>query len=126
MRPMKKALFVVTAAIEAGAGLALIIRPSAAVMLLLGASLDTPAGLTVGRIAGAALLALGVACWLAHHDRESRAAAGLIVAMLLYNSAAVLFLIVAGIGSGLVGIVLWPAVAVHAAMAVWCVAHVRY
>jgi hypothetical protein len=56
-------------------------------MLLLGSSLDTPAGLALGRIIGAALLALGVACWLARYDAESRPTAGLIVAVLLYNSA---------------------------------------
>jgi hypothetical protein len=78
---MKKSLFVVTAVIEAGAGLALMIWPSTAAMLLLGSSLDNPAGLTLGRVAGAALLALGVACWLARHDAESRPAVGLIVAM---------------------------------------------
>lgn len=122
---MKKSLFVVTAVIEAGAGLALMTWPSAAVMLLLGSSLDNLAGLTLGRVAGAALLALGVACWLARRDAESPSAAGLIVAMLLYNSTTVLFLAIANIGSGLVGIALWPAVALHAAMAVWCIAHVR-
>jgi hypothetical protein len=90
---MKKTLFVVTAAIETGAGLALIVWPSAAVVFLLGASLDTPAGLTVGRIAGAALLALGVACWLARREGEGRAAAGLILAVLLYNGAAASFLL---------------------------------
>ena len=125
MGPMKKTLLIVTAVIEAGAGLALMIWPSAAVMLLLGAALDTPVGLTLGRIAGAALLALGVACWLARHNAESRPVAGLIMAMLLYNSAVVLLLAVAGAFSGLVGIFLWPAVTLHAAMAVWCIAHVR-
>jgi hypothetical protein len=125
MDPMKKTLFVVTAVIEAGAGLALIFWPSAAVMLLLGSSFDNHAGLTLGRVAGAALLALGVACWLARHNAESRPAAGLIMAMLLYNSATVLFLTIANIGSGLVGIALWPAVVTHAAMAVWCITCMR-
>src|SRR5450631_1270429 len=122
---MKISLLVMTAVIEAGAGLALIISPSTAVMFLLGSSLDSPAGLTLGRIAGAALLALGIACWLARHDAESRPAAGLIIAILLYNSAAVLLLAVAGVFSGLVGIFLWPAVILHASMAVWCIAHIR-
>jgi hypothetical protein len=125
MYSMKKFLFVVTAVIEAGAGLALMTWPSAAVMLLLGSSLDTSAGLILGRVAGTALLALGVACWLTRHDAESRPAAGLIIAMLLYNSAIVLFLAVANIVSGVAGIALWPAVALHAAMAVWCIAHIR-
>jgi hypothetical protein len=121
----KKTLLGATAVIEVATGLALMIWPSAVAMLLLGASLGTPAGLTIGRVAGAALLALGAACWFARHDGQSRSAAGLIVAMLLYNSAVALFLAVAGIVSGLAGIALWPAVILHAAMSVWCVANIR-
>ena len=121
----KKSLLSATAAIEAATGLALMIWPSGLIMLLLAASLDTPAGLTIGRVAGAALLALGVACWLARNDTASRSTVGLILAMLLYNSAAVVILIVAGIGSGLVGAALWPATVLHAAIAVWCIARVR-
>jgi hypothetical protein len=59
------------AAIEAGADLALIIFSSTAIMLLLGSSLDTAAGLTLVRVAGAALLAPGIACWLAWQRRRS-------------------------------------------------------
>jgi hypothetical protein len=119
-----KLLLVATAAIEVGAGLTLIIWPSAAITLLFGSPLDTPAGLTVGRVAGVALLALGLACWLARHDGENHTARGLIAAMLLYNCAVGLILAFAGIGSGLVGIALWPAIVLHAAMAVWCLVFV--
>ena len=83
---MKK-LLIVTAVIEVGAGVALLCFPSAAVALLLGSSLDTSAAMALGRLAGAALLALGVACWLAHYDAQSRAARGLVSAMVLYNLA---------------------------------------
>lgn len=120
-----KSLLIVTALIEAATGLALLLSPSLPVSLLLGSSLDAPAALTVGRVAGAALLALGVACWLARDDVESHAAQGLVAAMLLYNIAAVLLLALAGIGSELRGVGLWPAVVLHAALAIWCIACLR-
>jgi hypothetical protein len=68
-----------------------------------------------------ALLALGVACWLARGDAQSRAARGLVAAMLLYNISAVVVLGAAGIRSQTAGIALWPAVILHAAMVIWCV-----
>ena len=95
--------------------------PSAAVTLLLGSGLDTSAAVALGRVTGAALLALGVACFLTRHD-GSRAATGVVGAMTLYNFAAVVILTGAGIASGLVGVgvALWPAVVLHAVMAIWC------
>jgi hypothetical protein len=101
-------------------GLGLLVVPSLVVRLLLGSPLDASAAVTLGRVAGAALLALGVACWLARDDTQSRAARGLVAAMLLYNVATVAVLAFAGIGSGLHGVALWPAVVLHAVMAVWC------
>lgn len=116
-----KMLLIVTAVIELGAGLALLCVPSAAVALLLGSPLDAPAAVTLGRVAGAALFALGVACWLAHYDAQSCAARGLVSAMVLYNFGAAVILGVAGIQLRPVGIAVWPAVALHAAMTAWCV-----
>jgi hypothetical protein len=81
--------------------------------------------LTVSRIAGAALLSLAAACWLARQDEQSRAAAALIAAMLLYNAAVVALLAFAGVGYGLDGIGLWPSFVLHTAMAVWCLACLR-
>jgi len=86
-------LLIATAMIEVGTGLALVLSPSVPVALLLGVSLDTPGGLVVGRIAGAALLSLGVACWLARNDALSGAARGVIAEMLLYNAGAVAVLV---------------------------------
>jgi len=119
-----KILLIVTAVLEAATGLALVLSPSMPASLLLGASLDTP-GLVVARVAGAALLALATACWLARNDPESRAASGLIAALLLYNVAVVTVLVHAGTGLGLSGIGLWPTVVLHAALAVWCIACLR-
>ena len=111
--------------IELGAGLALLGFPAPVVMLLAGAPLEGPAAFTVARVGGAGLLALGVACWLARGDAQSRAARGLVAAMLVYNIAAAAVLAYAGIGCGLRGVALWPAVVLHAGMACWCVACLR-
>ncbi|HTE91404.1 MAG TPA: hypothetical protein VK639_20820 [Terriglobales bacterium] len=118
-------LLKLTAIIEAAAGLALMVAPSVVVRLLLGSELDAPTAVMLGRVAGAALLALGVACWLARGDTQSRAARGLVAVMVLYNVAAVAVLAFVGIGFGLQGVALWPAVVLHAAMAVWCIACLR-
>jgi hypothetical protein len=117
-----KTLHTVTAALEIGAGLALLGLPSATVTLLAGAPLEAPAALTVARVGGAGVLALGVACWLARYDAQSCAARGLVTAMVFYNVSAVAVLAFAGLGYGLHGLGLWPAVVLHAGMAVWCVA----
>lgn len=113
-------LFIATAVIEGATGVALLVSPALPVSILIGASLDTPAGLVVGRIAGAALVALGLSCWVARQDEHSRAANGIVTAMLLYNLITGAVLIYAGLGPRLAGVGLWPAVVLHAVMAVWC------
>ena len=118
-------LLKLTAIIEAATGLGLMAVPSMVVRLLLGSPLDTSAAVTLGRVAGVALLALGVACWLARDDTQSRAARGLVAAMLLYNISVAAVLAFAGFGLGLHGIALWPAVILHAVMAVWCIVYLR-
>jgi hypothetical protein len=117
-----KPLFIVIAVIEAGAGLSLLLSPAVPVSLLLGLPLDTPAGLVVGRVGGAALLSMGAACWLARNDEQNQAAIGLIAAMLLYNTAVIVVLAHAGMGLGALGVGLWPAALLHLALAVWCIA----
>jgi hypothetical protein len=120
---MKK-LLALAAVVEAATGLALIAVPGIVVRLLLGAEISG-ASIPLGRVAGAALLALGVACWLARNDRQSRTARGLVVAMLVYNIVATAVLAFAGIGLGLHGVALWPAVVLHAVMAIWCIVCLR-
>lgn len=116
---MKK-LLVITAAIEAGTGLGVLIAPSVLTQTLLGAPLEGPVALTVARVGGAGLLALGVACWLSRNDGRA-----LVLAMLFYNVAAVAILVYAAVGLALSGIGLWPAIGLHTALAGWCAAALK-
>ena len=120
-----RTLLTVSALAETGVGLLLLLSPPLVSGLLLGVSLDAPAALIVGRIAGAALVSLGSACWLSRDDGPNRARRGLVAAMVLYNCAAVAVLAHAGAGVRLVGVLMWPAVALHAALALWCIACLR-
>jgi hypothetical protein len=110
-----KKLLVITAAIEAGTGLGLLVVPSVIAQLLLGATLDAPAAVTVARVAGAGLLSLGVACWMARNNGRA-----LVVAMLFYNVVAVAILAYAALGLALSGVGLWPAIGLHTLLAGWC------
>jgi hypothetical protein len=114
-------LLVATALVEGVTGMALVALPSSLATLLLGASLDAPAALTLARVAGVALVALALTCWLTRQDGPSHAARGLVAALALYHTGVAIVLAYAGIGLALSGLVLWPTVLFHAAMTVWCV-----
>jgi hypothetical protein len=88
---------------EVATGLALLIVPSLVGQLLLGTEL-TGIAVTVARVAGIALIALGVACWPGTP----------LTGMLTYSAAVTLFLAYAGALEGLSGVLLWPAVILHA------------
>ena len=118
-------LLIVSAVVETSIGVTLLLLPSLVAGLLLGASLETPAAVVVGRMTGAALLSLGGACWLARNDGADGAVPGVVAAMLLYNSVAVAVLASGGAGAGLVGVLTWPTVGLHAALAVWCIVCLR-
>jgi hypothetical protein len=106
-------LVALAVAFEAATGLILIVKPSALVWLLLGADLSQ-AGQALGRVAGFALLSLGWACWPKQEAASGTAAAPL--ALLIYNLLVTIYLAVLGISGELVGLLLWPAVAIHAAL----------
>jgi hypothetical protein len=118
-------LLIVTALLEVATGMALLASPAVPVALLLGAALDTPGGLAVGRVAGAAVLSLGLACWWARHDGQGRSGRAVVAAMLAYNVVVVAVLAQARIGLGVTGVGFWPAAGLHTALAVWCIACLR-
>lgn len=97
-----KQLLVFAAVGEIATGLALLLVPSLVGQLLLGAEL-TGIALDVARVAGIALIGLGVACWPGPPW----------VGMLTYGAAVALYLAYLGFTGGSSGILLWPAVVLH-------------
>jgi hypothetical protein len=98
-----KGVLAFAAVSEAATGLALLTVPSLVGQLLLGTEL-TGVAATVARVAGIALIALGVACWPGTP----------LVGMLAYSAAVTLYLAYVGFAEGLSGALLWPAVVLHA------------
>ena len=94
--------------------------------MLLGVPLDTPGGLVAGRIAGAALLSLGVVCWQVRNGERGSAATGVVSAMLFYNAAAAAILVYAGVRLKLQSTLLWPAIVVHQVLALWCLVNLWF
>lgn len=120
-----KLLLIIAAVVEAGAGLTLLLMPGVATSVLLGAPLDTPAGLVAARMAGAALLALAIACWQARNGERGSPAGGVVQAMLFYNFAAALVLVYAGIRLNLRSALLWPTILLHLGLGIWCLLNLR-
>lgn len=110
----------VTAFIEAATGLCLLILPAVLFTVLLGLDHATVEAIFIGRLSGAALIAVGIASWMARSDTRTPAQLGLLTGILTYNAAASMLLAYAGAVLKIVGILLWPAVAAHAILAVWC------
>ncbi len=103
---MREAL-VLAAIGEAATGAALLLVPSLVGQVLLGAELSGIA-VTVARVAGIALIGLGVACW----PGPPR------IGMLIYSAAITLYLAYIGVAGALTGILLWPAVVLHAVLTI--------
>ena len=95
-------VLVLAAVAEGATGMALLIVPSLVGRLLLGEEL-TGIAIPVARVAGIALVALGVACWPGTP----------LVGMLTYSAVITLYLAYVGFAGGLTGILLWPAVVLH-------------
>jgi len=97
-----KNVLVLAAVSEAATGLALLIAPKLVGQLLLGVELSG-AAIPVARVAGIALIALGIACL------PGRALCG----MLTYSTMVTVYLAYVGALGGFTGKLLWPAVALH-------------
>ena len=104
-RKMKTALLLAAIG-EAATGVALLIVPTLVGQLLLGEPL-TGVAIPVARVAGIALIGLGIACWPGPP----------LIGMLTYSAAVTLYLAYLGLAGGFGGVLLWPAVVLHLVLA---------
>lgn len=104
---MKK-LLIFAAFCELATGLILLAYPAIVSWLLLG-EVVSGAGVPISRVAGIALMALGLACWPEGNMRRA------FYGMFTYGALIVLYGVILG-ASGHVGVLLWPAVAFHAGL----------
>ena len=100
-------ILMLAALAEGGTGAILLIYPPIVVRLLFNANTVGP-GIIMSRLAGIALIGLGAACWPGADTRRA------FYGMVTYSLLAMLFLIYIGVHSEGVGLLLWPAVVVHA------------
>ena len=85
----------------------MLIVPSVVGLLLLGVELNGVA-IPVARVAGIALIALGIACWPGPP----------LFGILIYSAVVTLYLAYLGVAGGLTGVLLWPAVALHGVLSI--------
>jgi len=104
--PTVKNVLAFAAVGEIVTGVALLLTPSLIGQWLFGAGLVGIA-ITMARVAGIALIGLGVACWPGTP----------LLGMVTYSVAVALYLAYVGYSGGPSGILLWPAVIAHVALA---------
>jgi hypothetical protein len=110
---MKNALTFAAVA-ETATGLALLIAPALVGQLLLDDRF-TGGAIPVARVAGIALIALGIACW----------PGPALVGMLSYSALVTLYLGYLGFVDSLAGVLLWPAVTLHLILTALLARHAR-
>ncbi len=99
--------------LEVLTGVGLIVAPSLLARLLFGSDLNG-AGEAMGRIAGLVMLCLAAGCWPRAASAESHA----LIPLTALSWLVAAFLIVTGLVGANVGVLLWPATALHLILAV--------
>lgn len=102
-----KRLLAFTALAEAATGVTLLVAPALVGHLLLGAEL-TGVSIVLARLAGIALIGLGIGCW------PGPAVFGLFA----YNALGTAYLAHLALAGVWAGPLLWPAVGIHALVAI--------
>ncbi|MGB0133765.1 hypothetical protein [Dokdonella sp.] len=121
-----KALLAAIAVVEFATGAGLVFVPSVIVEILLGHSLESEVALVVARIAGLALIAMGLVCWFEKTTTRGGSPDSLLTGLLVYNIGVPVLLVHGYLAHGIEGVASWPAVAFHLVLAAWLAACLRH
>lgn len=116
----RRTLLTLFAIAEGATGLGLLVVPSMLFALLFGITQVAPEAPVIGRICGAALLAVAAASWGGRDAKGRRGILGLLGGVTLYSCLATVLLAYSALVLEMTGILLWPAVLYHAATSLWC------
>ena len=114
MRKTEAVWVAAAAGLEVVTGAGLVVAPSLLASLLFGSEMNVTGDL-VGRISGLVMICLALGCWPRAFEGENRRA---LVPLLALSLLATVFLIYVGMGGVNVGVLLWPAAAMHFIIAV--------
>lgn len=112
-----KSLLTITAILEGATGLALVFAPSLLASSLLGTTLIDPTAIIIAKLAGVALITIGLACWFSRKEAQSTI---MLQTMLVYNLLSISVLVYSAQIVKISGQGLWPAVLLHLLLLGWC------
>ena len=114
-----KILLILIALAELVAGACLLFVPSNFAGLFFGEALNSDVALLVGRLAGLALVAMGLTCWLEKPGSDGSLPFNQLAGLLFYNGAVTVLFVYSFFINGSGGPLLWPAAILHAAFTIW-------
>jgi hypothetical protein len=118
MKP--RTLLVCAAVIEIITGIGLLLAPVLLIQILLGAEINDPVVVTIARVGGSAIIAIGIMCWQARKDQQGTGLKALTSGLLVYN--AVVFVTLAySAYSYKITPALIAALIVHFVLAIFCI-----
>lgn len=102
-------------------GVALVVFPAFVTGAVLGVSLTEPAALVVSRVAGTALLSLGIISWMVASEGRSKPGKSLVTGLAIYNTLIMMVMVYTITLQDFTSAGLWIVILLHALLAGWCI-----
>jgi hypothetical protein len=116
-----KLLLEAMAIINILAGVVMIVFPVFLSGAVLGVSLNEPAAIVVLRVAGVAILSLGIVCWMVASEGRSKPGKSLVTGLAIYNTLIMMIIAYTITIQNFTSPGLWVVILLHAIFAGWCI-----